>query len=1051
MTATIRYNRNGLFDRLIANRMLLTWFTTISLTGAYLVYAQVLRRVITDNVIRQEFPEEVFASPAYASGNNERAKKYLPESPWAADARYQFKDENVYIYTERWKQEEDNRAVRLKPFAMLMFDPKKGETEKPFALMSEESLIRFEHPFGIKHTDPGRMIAGSLGGVVKITGPNGLIIYGRNFFYDESSMNIYSASKVQFAYEEHRGWARGIEIKLIPAATMPKELKPAAEGIREVVLRHDVYMELALKKEKEPGSKDRARFAKVKSVGSFTFNLETNHGTFNNNVRVYHPTSPQQGDTLDCDQLQLQFVRKEDPADQDAQDPTGHSSGKLQFQELVATGENVTLVSQENQFSGRMTRLSYNEETKTIQLSDERSVKIYQQQSELHCPKITIHQDEEGRVDTVLCEGAGKVIHRDPNTGQMTIDATWARLMKKSRDPETQLEMVELEQECFVRQPAEEFALAAQKIRLWLKGDLAALKQNDPLQPHQKQSAAASASKARQKVDPHKMIAEEEVAIYSPQLRGNTKRLEVWFDEVTRPQSAPNTPVGSSTKPQEPSIKPVAFAVEDSLTGDHATVADAREGRVIIPLQNGSDSQQNGTAKEETPDPVMVIADLIKLRLNKSEEGKAEVAEVWTEGNVSVQQLHEDQEKPLQITGQQLHIQNKGDNDQILHVIGRPAKINERGFQIEGDDIFLYRLANRAEVKGKGLLLLPVRGGKKSAAGLLSGAEGITRDHNNLNALQDKSANDQENLLEIHWEQEMVFDGLTANFFGKVRTNMGDNHLRCQEMDVVLSDRVSFTEKQSEEQRPTVHFITCRDGVEVDSNEYLDNRLIGIRSASFWQLNVDQKTGNAEARGPGYLILWRRENPQKSHEEQKLSLANLPQDTDTDNWNYTRIDFNGKMSGNVSQRSTTFDNGVRIIYGGVRRPLDTINPDKLPPNAGWMRSNSLKLIQHDIEGQKKKFISMLAKGNAELEGNALVKNKKAPSNQSFIARADTISFDESKDLYMMRSFGNRKATIRRFKRGGKSPSPPVNAQQIEFAPAYDRVTLHGVTGLQGLP
>ncbi|HCO27443.1 MAG TPA: hypothetical protein DIT97_32240, partial [Gimesia maris] len=225
MTGTIRPDRNGFFDRLIANRLLLTWFTTAALSGAYLVYAQAMRTVIKEQVIRQEFPEEVFTSPAYASGNNEKAKTFLPEHEWAADARYQFKDENVYVYTEQWEQEEDDKAARLKPFAMLMFDRKKGETEDPIALVSEEALVRFEYPFGIKHTDPGRMVAGSLEGRVKITGPNGLIIWGKNFWYDEASMNIYSDHEVQFAYEDHRGQARGIEMKLIPAAAKPKELK----------------------------------------------------------------------------------------------------------------------------------------------------------------------------------------------------------------------------------------------------------------------------------------------------------------------------------------------------------------------------------------------------------------------------------------------------------------------------------------------------------------------------------------------------------------------------------------------------------------------------------------------------------------------------------------------------------------------------------------------------------------------------------------------------------------------------------------------------------
>ena len=473
------------------------------------------------------------------------------------------------------------------------------------------------------------------------------------------------------------------------------------------------------------------------------------------------------------------------------------------------------------------------------------------------------------------------------------------------------------------------------------------------------------------------------------------------------------------------------------------------EGRSRLRSQSGSRSHGQDPLEEETPEPVIVIADLMKLRMQNNAAGKAEVAEVWTEGNVSVQQMQAKSDEPLHLTGNQLHIENKGENDQILHVIGKPAKIHAQGSQIEGEDIFFYRLANRAEVQGRGLLLMPVRGGKKSAAGLLSGAEGITKDPGPMKA-NPKDEAEQDNLLEIHWEKEMIFDGLTANFFGKVRTNMGDNRLRCQEMEVILSDRVSFTEKRPKDQKPTIHFITCRDGVEVESNEYIDNRLIGIRSASFWQMNVDQKTGNAEARGPGWLTLWRREDPGKPHSESKVSKANLPQKTDTDNWTYTRIDFNGKMTGNVEQRSTTFDDRVQITHGNVRRALDTIDRDNLPPNAGWMRSNSLKLIQHEIPGQEKKYISMLAKGNAELEGTALVKNKRTPSSQTFSASADTISFDESKDLYMFRSFGNRKATLRRFSRVGSDPNQSV-AQQIEFAPAYDRVTLHGVTGIQGLP
>lgn len=1088
MTGAIQHNRNGLFDRLISNRLLLTWFATISLTGAYLAYAQVLRHVIKDKVIRREFPKEAYTSPTHATGNNENAKTYLPDTSWVADARYQFQDENVYIYTEKWVQEEEKKAARLKPFAMLMFDKKKGKSVPPFTLISDQALIRFEFPFGVKHTDPGRMIAGALEGNVTITGPNGLIIRGRNFFYDESSMNIWSDHEVQFAYENHQGRARGIEMKLIPAANKPKELKPAAEGIREIVLRRDVYMELELKKNRKPSKNGKQRFATVNCTGSFAFNLETNQGTFTENVHVYQPTSPYQADELHCDNLALQFVRK---AEANNSAKTNHesesqktklSSGNLKFQSLVATGNDVILISEGNEFTGRMDRLSYNQETKTIVLSDKRDVWILQKSSKLRCPEITIQQNQAGQLETITCKGTGWVKHRDAQTDQLVLEAQWAKHMKKFIDPKTNLEMLELEKQCKVNLPENDFRLDAQIIRLWLKGSLPSLKEVDSAKESPKKSKLSRSEKMQNKLDPHKMIAEQDVVVKTPQLRGNTKRLEVWFGQVAAPQSAPNAPIGlqsiSQPQPQQPQVKQVAFFVEDTIPSQKASTI--RQTQSLAFNQSGpfSNSQVQADTINKRPDtrtakdqskvqprkkrfdflggqnssrssePVSVNSDLMRLRVTKNSLGKHVVEEVWTEGNVSVQQAHL-KEKPLHITGNKLHIQNKGDNDQILHIIGSPAKINERGFQIEGENIFLYRLANRAEVQGKGLLLLPIRGGKQSASGLLSGVEEISKEGKSPPS-QEINSSDPENVLKIYWDQEMIFDGLTANFFGKVRTNMGDNRLRCQEMDVVLSDRVSFTEKNKNEQKPEVHFITCRDGVEVKSREYVENRLVGIRRASFWQMNIDRRSGNAKARGPGWMEMWRRENPGKSNSQTKVSQANLPQKTDTDNWTYVRIDFNGEMVGNVSQRSTTFDDLVNILYGGVKRPLDTFDRDQLPPGGGWMRSNSLKLIQHKQNSQKKKHISMVAKGNAEVEGNTLIKNKRTPVNQSFSAQADTISFDESKDLYTMRSFGNRNATIRRFSRVGSTPTMQVS-QQIEFSPAHDRVTLHGVSVIQGLP
>jgi len=77
---------------------------------------------------------------------------------------------------------------------------------------------------------------------------------------------------------------------------------------------------------------------------------------------------------------------------------------------------------------------------------------------------------------------------------------------------------------------------------------------------------------------------------------------------------------------------------------------------------------------------------------------------------------------------------------------------------------------------------------------------------------------------------------------------------------------------------------------------------------------------------------------------------------------------------------------------------------------------------------------VLGSGNAELEG------------RSFHARADTISFDESKGLYVLRSFGNGKATIWRQKQAGGEFSR-ADAQWMEFVPSRNQLKLDQSVGL----
>ena len=82
---------------------------------------------------------------------------------------------------------------------------------------------------------------------------------------------------------------------------------------------------------------------------------------------------------------------------------------------------------------------------------------------------------------------------------------------------------------------------------------------------------------------------------------------------------------------------------------------------------------------------------------------------------------------------------------------------------------------------------------------------------------------------------------------------------------------------------------------------------------------------------------------------------------------------------------------------------------------------------------------MLANGNAEMEGQ----------NREFHGMADTISYDESKGMFMLRSIGTRKATIWRQTRPGAEPSR-AEAQRMEFIPSRNDLKTFGTSGVEGL-
>ena len=101
-----------------------------------------------------------------------------------------------------------------------------------------------------------------------------------------------------------------------------------------------------------------------------------------------------------------------------------------------------------------------------------------------------------------------------------------------------------------------------------------------------------------------------------------------------------------------------------------------------------------------------------------------------------------------------------------------------------------------------------------------------------------------------------------------------------------------------------------------------------------------------------------------------------------------------------------------------------------------MRCDALTVTQHKDPESKDGHVELLGEGNTELEG------------RDFHARADQVTYDESKGLTRSRSEGNRKATVWQQKAIGGNSSAS-EGQSIEFIPAKKLIKIDRSTGGAG--
>ena len=1024
-------------------RLFYTLATAVSLTGLYVLYSVGMQTIIVVPIRAEEPIEDDDYGNAERPAENVRvAATYLPHREWAAKSKYMLRAEQAFVYTEHWEPVQDNnKRIRFDQFAMIWMTTDRQGLEQAVSISSDHALLEFALAFDEKAPNPGRVVRAMLEGDVEISGPDGLSVIGRNFIFDETELKLYTHNPVSFQFQSHRGSASRMEMTLIAAEGLPGKDRPHVYGIESIQLianpslpkNSHIYLEAQMPQ----GSESKP--VKVKCAGDLEYTVETHTAVLTKDVIVWTGLKDKI-DMLDCYRLTLQFT----PKKRDLQEPPldtkpksadekrrekefQHFDRDLEFSWLLAEsqfeaqgrrGPQVKIISMAQNVKAYMGRLTYNAESRSLSMSSNEPklgsteqnpyVHVNMNHSELKVPTIEAQLGESAdqvNLKSLFCLGAGELQYIDEKTGKLAFKATWQKLLKKTTDPETNLDLVELEENAQLRQPDQKTGLLAELIKIWLVPF-----NMTPAVPGNNRSTD------QQVPEPKRMLALNRVALQSPQLLiRRSNELDIRFEEA----DDVNLGTGRIRTP----LQPVSFTVKNPRPIGFASIPATSDTSLwpVAPNPNNDGASTRKPAKT-LANPIVVSADRIGVRLRQipGRQGP-DVLAVRSEGKVDISLEREPGQKPTTLEGDRVHVDNQSANHEVVHVFGTPAKIRDPKFKIEGKEIHLDRGENHAWVTGAGWLQLPIPEQAK-----IPGLEGATnRD------------------LSVRWDESMHFDGLESIFIGRVEAKLGLASMECEQMKLKLMDRLEF-QTAGADTKPALQLIPCRENVKFRNATRSGTILMDKYRGQVGEFTWNHSTGIITAQGPGEIQVWRRQPKGNSPFAQRDTIqANRPIPVEIPEWDYTRVQFEGKLkgqidgsaSGSTDRQRAKIEDRVKVTHGPVRSVNDEVNPDNLPSKAGTIHCDQLELVNHSASPRNPvEYRQLWGNGNAEIEG--------VIDGQRFTASAHEINFNGLNGLYVLHGTDKQNAQLTR------SGSGSIPARRIEFNPGTAHLNVERATGGQ---
>lgn len=877
-------------------------------------------------------------SPSQESAASNRFKDFFPAGSW------ELNPDNIVIETEELTlifqdyENDKGEIIRGKPCSILFYPQLASRRSSPstnwesppnpvIVSIPEGVEIRMDAPMTSQSF--GRPVWGKMHGRVTVqwkgekeTAEDDLFIGTRDVIYENGV--IQSDQIVEFRYGKHFG--RGNDFLIRLDFQSQEEKTPDFTGIRSFELRHLSFLRLILEKDLFPGLSqemnalfhaDGTLPVELTCQGSLFFDVPNEKVLFQEEVLIQCRYATGLQDSLTCDTLLLNFAASSvegventpSPSPSPSTPPENQTS--LALQEVVASGREVLLTSNQFFIQARGTSLEIDVRHPSLRLEDTRETTLRHQNMEFHGNSLEYRFSEKsGELGSVVVSSPGWMQYRlesDKPERSDILRASW-RTELRSYPDENEEYAILLTGHATV--DSQRFGkLSADSLSIWLK---------KVESPREAVSQPPSQDLFGNYV-PARLLASENVTFQfqwqKNRLSGNLTSIELWFQSVAQLPTVVSPAPDTSTVPEN-GLSPVSPTVSSAASEEHQFQLQANTLRGNLLLA------PDGIYLSE-----MVLAEGVQL----SEEINYQTSD-----------------SPIFISANQLRFSDVTPQTLQGQIIGEPAILRGRGLELSGSAINVNCAANRAWMDCPGEIRFFLR--RKTSPEKLDIPETMV----------------------VVWEGNLAFDGQRLDIRKNVRVRHPLHALDAQQIQATLREKITFSNPpQMKLPQDSLQIVdmTALGNILTESLVLKEGKNIANVKFGAHQACFNPTTGDLAVAGRGWMqstFLNTQSSPLPGKKEEH------PIESEAPTLFHLNISFTGGASGNTEQQEIRLHEGIQAVGDEVADWGMTISPNIDPIYLGergfLLHAEEMQINKDPMQrDDEREALEFLAEKNVRIE------------------------------------------------------------------------------------